>query len=218
MRLLNVSSDSLLIESGFDDTATGLASGVSEAQQALWEAKPITQSPSVPPYAILSHRWVGQEVVFPDFESVPKSQLKAPGPTNPVPKAAVGAVDENLGSGTVASVYKIAGACATVRAENPEIRYIWIDTVCINKQDGRELSAAINSMFKWYHSATVCYVYFFDVIWNSIDDPAGSRVQFLASKWFKRGWTLQELLAPRQVRFYDRDWHLRPGASLARVM
>ncbi|KAE9378500.1 hypothetical protein N431DRAFT_298798, partial [Stipitochalara longipes BDJ] len=85
------------------------------------------------------------------------------------------------------------------------IRYIWIDTVCIDKSDGRELSAAINSMFNWYHSAAVCYVYLFDVTWNP-DDPAGSRTQFLASKWFKRGWTLQELLAPRQVRIYDRDW------------
>ncbi len=25
-------------------------------------------------------------------------------------------------------------------------------------------------------------------------------------RWFSRGWTLQELIAPKQVEFYDRDW------------
>ncbi|ETS81275.1 hypothetical protein PFICI_06277 [Pestalotiopsis fici W106-1] len=200
MRLINVSVDSLVVESGFDKTVSNLTYEVSR-----WKDQFERQSSQLPPYAILSHRWVGEEVVYPDLKLVSKSQLQAPGPTNPVPKTAAGA-DENVGPDTVASVYKIAGACETVRAMNPEINHIWIDTVCINKQDIRELSAAMNSMFKWYQNSEVCYVYLFDVTWNAAEDPVGSHEQFRTSQWFERGWTLQELLAPRQVWFFDRDW------------
>ena len=35
----------------------------------------------------------------------------------------------------------------------------------------------------------------------------GSFMQFYSSEWFDRGWTLQELLAPREVNFYDKHWH-----------
>lgn len=74
--------------------------------------------------------------------------------------------------------------------------YVWIDTCCIDKTSSAELSEAINSMFAWYQEAKVCYAYLFDVP----DRP------LKASRWFTRGWTLQELIAPREVIFYDGNW------------
>jgi hypothetical protein len=78
--------------------------------------------------------------------------------------------------------------------------YAWIDTCCINKCSSAELSEAINSMFSWYESSKTCYVYLSDV------RQAQSNVQFPRSGWFARGWTLQELLAPESVQFFDHDW------------
>jgi hypothetical protein len=79
-------------------------------------------------------------------------------------------------------------------------QYAWVDTCCIDKTSSAELSEAINSMFAWYESSKKCYVYLSDV------READSAVQFPASKWFTRGWTLQELLAPKEVEFFDQDW------------
>ena len=81
----------------------------------------------------------------------------------------------------------------------------WIDTCCIDKSSSAELSEAINSMFRWYRAAQVCYAYLSDVSENERDHyDIGSA--FRESKWFTRGWTLQELLAPRTVIFYNCGW------------
>ncbi|KAE9362855.1 hypothetical protein N431DRAFT_499203 [Stipitochalara longipes BDJ] len=75
---------------------------------------------------------------------------------------------------------KIDSACAQAQADS--LNYIWVDTNCINKFSSAELSEAINSMFAWYKNSYTCYV------------------------WFTRGWTLQELLAPRSIRFFTKEW------------
>ncbi|KAI0553147.1 HET-domain-containing protein [Xylaria curta] len=92
---------------------------------------------------------------------------------------------------------KFAGACALAK----ELGYnlIWIDTCCINKSDAVELSEAINSMYRWYEMSAVCIAYLQDVILAT---------DFKDSEWFTRGWTLQELIAPKIVKFYGRDWNL----------
>ncbi len=75
----------------------------------------------------------------------------------------------------------------------------------IDKTSSAELSEAINSMYKWYEQADICYVYLSDIA----TAERTSRVkimEFRNSKWFTRGWTLQELIAPRSVEFYARDW------------
>jgi hypothetical protein len=92
---------------------------------------------------------------------------------------------------------KVLGACRKVAGHN--IPYIWIDTCCIDKSSSAELTEAINSMFKWYKGAKECLVY--------LSDFDGKTSQhFDDSKWFTRGWTLQELLAPDRIYFYDRYW------------
>jgi len=93
---------------------------------------------------------------------------------------------------------KIEGACKKATAEG--INYVWVDTCCIDKTSSSELSEAINSMFAWYRDSRVCYAFLADV--GKGDDEA-----FRKSRWFKRGWTLQELIAPANLVFYSKNWH-----------
>ncbi|KAL8951481.1 MAG: hypothetical protein Q9222_002535 [Ikaeria aurantiellina] len=83
------------------------------------------------------------------------------------------------------------------KAVSESCKHCWIDTACINKQNSSELSEAINSMYQWYRDSKVCIVYLEDV-------PSKP---FSESEWFTRGWTLQELIAPESVTFYDREWN-----------
>lgn len=92
-----------------------------------------------------------------------------------------------------------------------DIDYIWVDTCCINKTSSAELTQAINSMYFWYQQAEVCYVYLADVSSKELAKsayPLGNHLSFCESKWFTRGWTLQELMAPKDVYFYSSEWEL----------
>jgi hypothetical protein len=90
------------------------------------------------------------------------------------------------------------------------LHYYWVDTCCIDKSNSVELQEAINSMFRWYQNATKCYVYLSDV--STTKRKASDQLSeftwesaFRASRWFDRGWTLQELLAPGSVEFFSRE-------------
>ncbi|OQV09282.1 hypothetical protein CLAIMM_13417 [Cladophialophora immunda] len=99
---------------------------------------------------------------------------------------------------------KVRKTCEIAAADGFD--YVWIDTCCIDKKSSAELSEAINSMYRWYQEAALCYVYLCDFGPNSgayeiyPQDLRGCR-------WFKRGWTLQELIAPSIVIFLDQMWH-----------
>src|ERR1700760_1117571 len=126
---------------------------------------------NIPPYAILSHTWGGdeEEVVFEDF--VEGSRLSS--------------------SAQSKAGYRKIQFCGE-QATRDGYQHFWVDTCCINKSNHSELSEAIISMFRWYRNSAKCYVYLADV---STKDwrwkPA-----FRKSRWFSRGWTLQELIAP----------------------
>jgi hypothetical protein len=92
---------------------------------------------------------------------------------------------------------KIKDCCA--KASEAGFRYVWIDTCCIDKTNSTELSEAINSMFRWYNNSATCYAYLEDIV------PEGP--PFVVSRWFTRGWTLQELIAPTDVLFCDHYWN-----------
>jgi hypothetical protein len=130
----------------------------------------------LPPYAILSHVWEDEEISFQELTSEGAKLMKG--------------------------YWKITAACATAAKDG--LQYIWIDTCCINKESSAELSEAINSMFLWYGNSRICYAYLADV--PSDEDPTSPLSSFVLSKWFTRGWTLQELLAPNKVVFCGRDW------------
>lgn len=87
-------------------------------------------------------------------------------------------------------------------ALSDDIPYVWVDTCCIDKSSSAELSEAINSMFRWYAKSEVCYAY--------LDDINGSSYirELPTARWFTRGWTLQELIAPRNMIFFSKDWEV----------
>ncbi|TBU55585.1 heterokaryon incompatibility protein-domain-containing protein [Dichomitus squalens] len=151
-------------------------------------------------YAILSHVWntQGPEATYQDVKQIHSAVIRDLGddPSHDH-------VQEYLSSrSTLPS--KIRDFVAVARSKGYE--YVWIDTCCIDKTSSAELSEAINSMFQWYAQASVCYVYLHDV--DGSEHPAAPNSAFRASRWFTRGWTLQELVAPRYVAFFSRDWTL----------
>ncbi|RFU30044.1 hypothetical protein B7463_g6282, partial [Scytalidium lignicola] len=132
-------------------------------------------------YAILSHTWGENEITFQDIER--------------------GVIEKE-------GCEKVRKTCALAASHGFD--YVWIDTCCIDKTSSAELSEAINSMYRWYQKSIVCYAYLADVPHmppNATDDQTRSiSPEFLESKWFKRGWTLQELIAPSIVIFLDQEW------------
>ncbi|KAI2639152.1 HET-domain-containing protein [Hypomontagnella submonticulosa] len=132
---------------------------------------------TTPPYAILSHTWGAREVNFQDISKPDHKSYKA--------------------------YAKIEGCCQ--QAIKDGLSYVWIDTCCIDKSSSAELSEGINSMFQWYKKSTVCYIYLADV--SAEDDPFTIPSEFRDSRWWTRGWTLQELLAPMELVFFDKDWN-----------
>ena len=95
-------------------------------------------------------------------------------------------------------IAKIKSFCQIVAQR--ECEWAWVDTCCIDKKSSAELTEAINSMYQWYYNAQECIVYLSDV---QKGDPARD---IQKSAWFTRGWTVQELLAPRLATFFDREW------------
>jgi len=94
--------------------------------------------------------------------------------------------------------------------------YIWIDTCCIDKRSSAELSESINSMWNWYSKAKECYAYLADVMSLDPLKPLNATPK-RPSEWFSRGWTLQELLAPRVVIFLNHHWSVI-GQKLDRLI
>ncbi|KAH9905203.1 hypothetical protein F4778DRAFT_769902 [Xylariomycetidae sp. FL2044] len=145
---------------------------------------------SVPPrYGILSHVWeddTGQEVTFSDIQTYIRT-----------------------GTSPKKNGYHKIEFCRE-QAKSNGLTHFWVDSCCIDKSSSAEHSEAINSMFRWYRNATTCYVYLPDVSKNATPqdtEPLRSewKSKFRASKWFTRGWTLQELVAPSSVEFFGFD-------------
>ncbi|KAN0101627.1 HET domain containing protein [Hyaloscypha variabilis] len=138
----------------------------------------------IPEYAILSHTWGA------DAEEITYRDL----------------VD---GTGKDKTGYEKIRFCGD-QAGQDSIRYFWVDTCCIDKSNNNELSEAINSMFRWYRDAAKCYVYLPDVLKTPFHAEDKSKqpsweLAFRTSRWFTRGWNLQELIAPTSVEFFTQD-------------
>ncbi|KAI0471954.1 heterokaryon incompatibility protein-domain-containing protein [Xylariaceae sp. FL0804] len=143
----------------------------------------------VPPYAILSHTWGDEELSFSDMEDGRK---------------------DGRSLRSLKGWQKITQCCKQAISDGFE--YVWIDTCCIDKRSSAELSEAINSMFSWYRDAVLCYAYLEDVVVDSdrSEDRSESHEAYppglIKSRWFTRGWTLQELIAPPILVFYSSSW------------
>jgi hypothetical protein len=143
----------------------------------------------IPPYAILSHTWGTEEVSFLDL--IDRDAKHKAG-------------------------YRKVVFCGE-QATRDGLHYFWVDTCCIDKRNNTELTKAINSMFRWYRNAVKCYVYLSDVSTSAVGLSAENcqsawEADFRKSRWFRRGWTLQELLAPACVEFYSSQ-HQRLGTK-----
>ena len=138
------------------------------------------QGARIPDYAILSHTWDKDEV---SYEVISKPEARE-----------------------LAGYKKIKGCCDLAARQGWE--YVWIDTCCIDKRSSAELSEAINSMWRWYEKAQICFAYLQDFEFDPDESLCATKnmARFQTCRWFTRGWTLQELLAPRRVTFYDSSW------------
>jgi hypothetical protein len=120
------------------------------------------------------------------------------------------------GVGSSKDGYKKIQFCGK-QARKDGLQYFWVDSCCIDKSNSVELNEAINSMFRWYSQSQVCYAYLSDARLDGDPDElmATSKGDFLRRcKWFTRGWTLQELLGPKKVIFFDSDW-VRIGTKIS---
>ncbi|KAH6646983.1 hypothetical protein BKA67DRAFT_684456 [Truncatella angustata] len=134
---------------------------------------------TIPPYAVLSHTWETQ-----DQEVTLKDMLES--------------------SGRTKAGYRKVEFCGD-QTQKDNLEYFWVDSCCIDRSSSAELSRSINSMFRWYQNAQKCYVYLQDVSTLKGDDRESWEPSFRNSRWFTRGWTLQELLAPKTVEFYSKE-------------
>jgi hypothetical protein len=146
--------------------------------------KDLVGDDTIPPYAILSHTWGldTEEVTFEDM-------------TN--------------GTGEKKPGYEKIRFCGE-QARQDGLEHFWVDTCCIDKSNSVELQEAITSMFSWYQNAAKCYVYLSDVSTTKQEASDQSsegtwEPDFWVCRWFTRGWTLQELLAPASVEFFSRE-------------
>ncbi|KIV78852.1 hypothetical protein PV11_06461 [Exophiala sideris] len=149
---------------------------------------------NIPRYAILSHTWGADddEVTFTDIRD---------------------------GCGKRKAGYVKIKFCGK-QAQKDNVQYFWVDTCCIDKSSSAELQEAINSMFRWYQKADKCYVYLSDVstaIHTGTNHDTNDHISraLQESRWFRRGWTLQELIAPVSVEFFSSEGnHMGSKSSL----
>src|SRR6266480_713025 len=131
---------------------------------------------NIPKYAILSHTWEEEEVSIKDMSLPSRNNKKG--------------------------YRKVEMTCQI--ASQAGFGYAWVDTCCIDKSSSAELTEAINSMYRWYQRAEVCYVFLAD-----LPASASLNVALQNCRWFTRGWTLQELIAPGIIFFFDQEWNNR---------
>ncbi|KAK1519196.1 hypothetical protein CPAR01_15634 [Colletotrichum paranaense] len=151
---------------------------------------------NAPPYAVLSHLWEHDEVLFQDMGDLSRAARRG-------------------------GFLKIQLACAA--AERQGLGHIWIDTCCVDKDSEAERNEAVEFSFRIFKSAAVCIAYLSDVRsesamlaeYTSVADPfldnnleGKFRHTFKRSRWFTRSWTLPELVAPPGLLFYSHGWEL----------
>ncbi|KAH7074500.1 heterokaryon incompatibility protein-domain-containing protein, partial [Paraphoma chrysanthemicola] len=159
-------------------------------QGDAWEKGPLDLAirefvaDDAPPYLIVSHRWREDEVLFADLN---------------VSSSSMPDVQSKKGFAKLRTTCRIASQMG--------LRYLWIDTCCIDKSSSSDVAEAVVSMYDWYANARCCIAYLDDIHVTS---------DLSQSSWFSRGWTLPELIAPEQVIFYSTDWiELGTKASLS---
>ncbi|KDR74942.1 hypothetical protein GALMADRAFT_569193 [Galerina marginata CBS 339.88] len=186
-------------------------------------------------FAILSHRWSDDELSFQDIcklslvtpeavtTFIQQCSKRSPQSTsteviNKLVELSGGSTPPSDGGPTM--LHRLMDLCPHISEctglvklikfcdlafEQHKCELAWIDTCCINKTSSAELDESIRSMFRWYRNSSICIVH----LGSTKSWPPPSPDSFDLSShdpWFSRGWTLQELLAPRVVKFYGSKW------------
>ncbi|KAI6103571.1 hypothetical protein F5141DRAFT_1293411 [Pisolithus sp. B1] len=171
----------LIIVDAFLERERQIQSGTVGAQLDVFEQYRV---PRVD-YCILSHRWTGNEVTYEEMRKLTK-------------------VDSRDEIRSRAGYQKVLRSCE--QAKRDDFKLLWVDTCCIDLLNGPETSDAINSMFQWYQKSKRCYAYLHDIsVFPARRDETFARFNGWP-EWFSRGWTLQELVAPRDLQFFNKDW------------
>lgn len=150
---------------------------------------------NIPPYLILSHTWSSNSDDEVSYNDIKNGHLQKP-----------------------AWHTKVRGFCNIARQKG--YNYVWIDTCCIDPSSSAELSMSINSMYRWYQQADACFVYLSDVKKSKhMEWFRNAQKGRTKPKWFTRSWTLQELIAPRMLALFDKNWERLGGrAELSRAI
>ncbi|KAF5345175.1 hypothetical protein D9758_009685 [Tetrapyrgos nigripes] len=152
----------------------------------------------IPEYAILSHRWtLGTEVSMEEYITLQKAHSDDL-------DASISIQSKVRNHAKMLGYIKIVNACEKARRDG--ISWIWIDTCCIDKGDHDDVARNVKSMYGYYRNAKICYAFLVDVGAGKSVDESSLKEEVEESDWFGRGWTLQELLAPKEVIFFNRDW------------
>jgi hypothetical protein len=146
-------------------------------------------------YAILSHTWGDDEISYAEWAFILE---------NPDSEKAE-RLKQKQGFKKIEGFLQHVRELSDHMGEELDLEYAWVDTVGINKESSAELTEAINSMYVWYRRSHICYAYLSDV--RGGDKIKNESSDFQQSRWFTRGWTLQELIAPLDVEFLDQDWN-----------
>ncbi|KAF4913378.1 Vegetative incompatibility protein HET-E-1 [Colletotrichum fructicola] len=142
-----------------------------------------------PLYAVLSHTWGPEEVMYEDL------------------------VGDRSKAVAKAGFTKIREACR-IAFEEYHLEYLWTDTCCTDRKNEAELNASINSSFRRFRSAALCIAYLSDFDYDpssahpKVDNSQLPYQLLRQSRWFTRSWTIQELIAPVRLLFYSRQWEL----------
>jgi hypothetical protein len=168
---------------------------------------------NLPRYLILSHTWGKNEVSYQDLCWLQKLQtMPQELKSNPLYALFLSAGGGAMLPGSQEAITERSGyakIAQTARiALKLDFKFFWVDTCCIDKTSSAELQEAINSMFRWYQKSTLCIVFLADA---TPMRAKGSLTHYFTgvlreSRWVSRGWTLQELIAPPQTKFYAQNW------------
>ncbi|KAI6150266.1 hypothetical protein BKA82DRAFT_480505 [Pisolithus tinctorius] len=172
----------LIIVDAFLERERQIQNGTVEAQLEVFEQYRV---PRVD-YCILSHRWTNNEVTYEEMRRLTR-------------------MDNRDEIRSRAGYRKVLRSCEQARHDG--FRLLWVDTCCVDLLNSPEMSDAINSMFQWYRKSKQCYAYLHDV---SVFPTRPNNELFGRfngwPEWFSRGWTLQELVAPEDLQFFNKDW------------
>ncbi|KAK3357950.1 hypothetical protein B0T25DRAFT_540613 [Lasiosphaeria hispida] len=175
----------------------------------------------VPEYAILSHMWTDEEISYQDYVWLDEFREDvADGLVDEMPRKMRKKLHAKYATLTRKAGYvKIQRYIECCRngqdherkqGKAPSFNHAWVDTCCINRESSAEVAEAVNSVWAYYADTAACIAFLGDVGGSEMPNA-----EFYRSRWFTRGWTLPELLAPHDVALVNRDWEELTARSLS---